>query len=152
MRHGHGELSEGCDEEVGETHGCWLFGEWMGGWAWGVSCCSWRWSSLCVVFEEKKGIIWEMEDTIYLLLFLVVGENSTTWNFPTLPTIPCCCCSYCIEATTRASRWCMGLGVVTGSGEFLPGRSWMDIVLLEVMEHILIAEREPYLISRARSI
>lgn len=31
MRHGHGELSEGCDEEVGETHGCWLFGGWVCG-------------------------------------------------------------------------------------------------------------------------
>lgn len=39
----------------------------------------------------------------------------------------------------------MDLGVFTGSGEILPGRSWMDIVLLEVMEHILMAEREPYL-------
>lgn len=37
---------------------------------WGMSCCSWRWSSLCVVFGGKKGIIWEMEDTIYLLFFL----------------------------------------------------------------------------------
>lgn len=92
--------------------GC-LVGGLVGGWVGGleVSCCSWRWSSLCVVFEGKKGIIWEMEDTIYLLFFLVVGENSSTWNFPTLPTIPCCCYSYCIEATTRASRWCMDLGV-----------------------------------------
>lgn len=39
----------------------------------------------------------------------------------------------------------MDLGVFTGSGEILPGRSWMDIVSLEVMEHILMAEREPYL-------
>lgn len=98
-----------------------------------------------MVFEEKKGIIWEMEDTIYLIFFLVVGENNSTWNLPTLPAIPCFCYSYCIEATTRASRWCMDQGVVTGSGEFLPDRSWMDIVLLEVMEHILMAEREPYL-------
>lgn len=79
----------------------------VGGWVGGLG----GWSSLCVVFEGKKGIIWEMEDTIYLLFFLVVGENSSTWNFPTLPTIPCCCYSYCIEATTRASRWCMDLGV-----------------------------------------
>lgn len=98
-----------------------------------------------MVFEKKKKNY--LGDGGYYLFdfFLVVGENNSTWNFPTLPAIPCCCYSYCIEATTRASRWCMDLGVVTGSGEFLPDRSWMDIVLLEVMEHILMAEREPYL-------
>lgn len=31
MRHRHGELSEGCDEEVGETHGCWLLVVWWVG-------------------------------------------------------------------------------------------------------------------------